>query len=205
MGAELHPVLVEGLGRHGERVVHHRLDAELAELAQDVGHLAVADIVAVLLEVRPRTPTRAPFTVMSASMSSLTTLLGDVRPHVVVDAAPGEDDLRLVAELLGLHREVVRVDPDAVTADQARPEPEEVPLRARGGEDVARPDAHAVEDDGKLVHERDVQVALRVLDDLRGLGHLDGSARGGRPRRRWRRTPPPRARASRRPRRSRPW
>ena len=30
-----------------------------------------------------------------------------------------------------------------------------------------------VEDDGELVHQRDVEVALRVLDDLGGLRDLD--------------------------------
>ena len=34
-------------------------------------------------------------------------------------------------------------------------------------------DAHAIEDDRELVHQRDVEIALRVLDDLRGLGDLD--------------------------------
>ena len=34
-------------------------------------------------------------------------------------------------------------------------------------------DAEAVEDQRELVDQRDVDVALRVLDDLGGLGHLD--------------------------------
>ncbi len=34
-------------------------------------------------------------------------------------------------------------------------------------------DAHAVEDQRQLVHERDVEIAPRVLDDLGGLGDLD--------------------------------
>ncbi len=79
----------------------------------------------------------------------------------------------MVAERLGLRRQVVGVDANAVTADQTRRELEEVPLRAGGREHVARADTHAVEDERELVHERDVDVALRVLDDLRGLGDLD--------------------------------
>ena len=62
-------------------------------------------------------------------------------------------------------------------------EREEVPLGAGRGEHVAGANAHAVEDQRQLVHQRDVQVALGVLDDLGGLGHLDATARGGRPRR----------------------
>ena len=86
---------------------------------------------------------------------------------------PGEDHLGLVAELLRLHRQVVGIDADAVTADEAGPELEEVPLRAGGLEHVGGADAHAIEDDRQLVHQRDVEIALRVLDDLRGLGDLD--------------------------------
>ena len=36
-----------------------------------------------------------------------------------------------------------------------------------------RADAHAIEDQRELVHQRDVEIALRVLDDLRGLGDFD--------------------------------
>jgi len=62
-----------------------------------------------------------------------------------------------------------------VAADEAGTEVQEVPLRAGSLEDLERVDAHAVEDDGELVHERDVEVALRVLDDLGRFGHLDGA------------------------------
>ena len=100
-------------------------------------------------------------------------LFGDEFGHAVVDAAAGQDHLRVVADHLGLVRQVVRVDADAVAAHQARAERQEVPLRAGGLQHFQRVDADLVEDDGQLVHQRDVQVALGVLDDLGGLGHLD--------------------------------
>ena len=53
---------------------------------------------------------------------------------------PGQDDLRLVAELLGPRRQVVGIDADAVSTDQARREWQEVPFRPRGLEDVRGPD-----------------------------------------------------------------
>jgi len=46
----LDAVLVERLGRARRGIVHARVDAELAQLAVDVGDLAVAQIVAVFLE-----------------------------------------------------------------------------------------------------------------------------------------------------------
>ena len=49
----------------------------------------------------------------------------------------------------------------------------EVPLGAGRREHVAGVDAHPIEDQGQLVHQRDVEIPLRVLDDLRRLRHPD--------------------------------
>ena len=125
------------------------------------------------LKVRPRIPTRAPCDRPSARREHLDHRCATIRADAVVDAAAREDHLGLVAELLRLRRQVVRVDADAVTADQARAELQEVPLRAGRVEHVAACGCPAVEDDRELVHQRDVEVALRVLDDLGGLGDLD--------------------------------
>ena len=84
------------------------------------------------LNVRPSTMTCAPFTGKPAWIMLLHRLLGDVLAHAVVDAPAGEDHLRVVAELVGLVRQVVRIDADAVAADEARAERQEVPLGARG-------------------------------------------------------------------------
>ena len=100
-------------------------------------------------------------------------LLGDELAHAVVDASPRQDHLRVIADLVGLVGEVVGVDADAVPADQAGPEGQEVPLGAGGLQHFERVDADAVEQDGELVHQGDVEVALRVLDHLGRLGDLD--------------------------------
>ena len=151
-----------------------RVDAELTQLGQDVGHLAVAQVVAVFLERQPEdADARALHRECPALISIFTSALRHVGADVVVDAAAGEDDLGLVAELLRLHRQVVRVDADAVAADQAGAELEEVPLRAGRLQHVGGADAHALEDDRQLVHQRDVEIALGVLDDLGRLGDLD--------------------------------
>ena len=93
--------------------------------------------------------------------------------HAVVDAPARENHLRVIAQHLCLVRQVVRVDADAVAADQAGPKRQEVPLRARRLQHLERVDADAVEDQRQLVDQRDVEVALRVLDHLGRLGHLD--------------------------------
>src|SRR5262249_47729161 len=91
----------------------------------------------------------------------------------VVDAAAGEDDLRLVAGGLRGRGEVEGIDADAVAADEAGAEVEEVPLGARRLQHVVDRDAEAAEDHGDFVDEGDVEIALGVLDDLGGFGRAD--------------------------------
>ena len=50
---------------------------------------------------------------------------------------------------------------------------DEVPFRTGGFQHILGVDAHQVENLRQLVDESDVDVALAVLDDLGGLGHLD--------------------------------
>ena len=98
--------------------------------------------------------------------------------HVVVDAPSGEDHLRMVANLLGLVGEVVGVDADAVPADQAGAEGEEIPLGAGSRQHLGGIDAQAIENEGEFVDQGDIDVALGVLDDL---GRLrDADAAGGK-------------------------
>ena len=60
-------------------------------------------------------------------------------------------------------------------ADQAGAKGQEVPFAAGGLQDFKGVDAKPLEDEGEFVHERDVEVALGVLDHLGGLGDLDGT------------------------------
>ena len=50
---------------------------------------------------------------------------------------------------------------------------QEIPLGTGGRQHVARRDSHPVEDDRNLVHQRDIEIALRVLDHLCRFGYLD--------------------------------
>ena len=81
----------------------------------------------------------------------------------------------MVTEFVGLPGEVVGVDADAVAADEARLELEEVPLGAGRFEHLEGVDADAVKNDAELVDQGDVDVALGVLNDLGCLGHADAA------------------------------
>ena len=81
----------------------------------------------------------------------------------------------MVPERFRLRRQVVGVHANAVPADKARRKGQEVPLRPRRRQDVGRPYLETVTDERELVHERDVQVSLCVLEHL---GHFRDLDRG---------------------------
>ena len=79
----------------------------------------------------------------------------------------------MIAGLLGAIGQVIRIDSDAVTADQPRLKRQEIPFRARGREHVASIDLERLKDQRQLVHKGDVEIALGVFDHLGRLGNLD--------------------------------
>lgn len=81
--------------------------------------------------------------------------------------------LWVVAGLFGAAGQIIRIDADAVGADQAWMEFLEIPLGRGGGEHVAGVDAQSLEQRGQFIHKGDVEIALSILDDLRGFGDLD--------------------------------
>jgi hypothetical protein len=145
----------------------------IGQFVDDVDDLGVAQVATVFLEGEAQHVDLGTLDIAAAGNHVLDGLLGNELAHAVVDAAAGQDDLRVVAQHLGLVRQVVGVDTDAVAAHQARFELQEVPLGAGGLQHLGGVDADLVKDDGQLVHERDVEVALGVFDDLGGLGRLD--------------------------------
>ena len=98
----------------------------------------------------------------------------DALPHTVIDPAAGKNDLRVVARFLCPVSQIVRVDPDTVAANKARIEFREIPLRRRSSQYVAGINAESLEDGRKFVHERDIESASRVLNDLCRLRDLYG-------------------------------
>ena len=79
----------------------------------------------------------------------------------------------MVAGLLRAIGEIIGIDPDTVSADQAWGEIEEIPFGGGRRKHVLRVDVERVEDGRKLVHESDVEIALRVLDHLGCLRDLN--------------------------------
>src|SRR5574340_1230398 len=127
---EADAIFVLGFARLAERIVHMHVAAEGLQFANDVDHLGIAQVWAVLLESEAEHVDLGALHLHTVGDHFLHRFLCHVGTHAVVDTAPGEDDLRVVAEHVGLMGEIVRVDADAVAADQARAEGQEVPLGA---------------------------------------------------------------------------
>lgn len=89
----------------------------------------------------------------------------------IVDLPRGVDQVGVIAHALGFVHQVIRIHPDAMPANQARTKRQEIPLGSRGFEHIERVDSQLVEDQRQFVHQRDIDVALNVLDHLCRFGH----------------------------------
>ena len=172
---ELDAVFVLRFLRIDDGVVDVHFQPVAAQLGNKIRDFGIAKVRAVFLEGKPGDDRFRAVRGEAGLRQALHRHLGDEARHAVVDAPPGEDRLGLVAEHLGSVRQVIGIDADAVAAHKAGMEREEVRLGGSGAQHLAGVDAHAVEDDRELVHQRDVQVTLRVLDHLGGLGDADAA------------------------------
>lgn len=145
----------------------------LFEGLDDVDDLGVAHVGAVLFESEAEDEDVAVEYLYAFLEHEFDDAVGNVGAHAVVHAASGEDDFGVVAVALGTLGEIVGIDADAVASDESGLEGEEVPLGRCCLEDVVGVDAHKGEDFREFVDESDVDVALRVLDDLGGFGDFN--------------------------------
>ena len=174
-GLQLDAVFVADFVRVGDRVADDDLHAPGLKFAHHVHDLAVADIGAVFLEGDAEDADPTARCIHALLQHQLDGVAGHIARHVVVDAAASQDDLRVVAHGLGLVGEVVGVHANAVAADQAGAEGQEVPFAAGGFQYFYRVDAEAGEQHREFVDKGDVEVALGVFDDLGGFGDLDAA------------------------------
>src|SRR5690606_20224617 len=155
------------------RVVNVDLGAKSLELAHEISHFGVAQIRTVFLERQPHDQDARTFDVDALLNHQLRNPIGYVERHVVIDTAAGEDHLWVIADLLRLVREVVRIHSDAMATHQPRPEWQEIPLGSRSLQDLLGVDAKPVENQRQLIDERNVDIALCILDDLGCFGYAN--------------------------------
>ncbi len=154
-------------------VVHIDVAVVVFQFGNDIDDAGVAQVWAVFLEGEAHDQHFGAFDLDALFGHGLDQLGNDVGAHAVVKAPAGQDDFRVVADGLGFVGEVVRVNANAVAADQAGAKGEEIPLATGRLEYRLGVDTHLVEDECELVDEGDVEVALGVFDDLGGFSDLD--------------------------------
>src|SRR4051812_10710029 len=79
----------------------------------------------------------------------------------------------MVACSFGAMSEIVRIDADTVTTDQPRREPQEIPFGSGSVDHVHLIDAQLLANRRELVHQRNVEVALGILEHFSGLRRPD--------------------------------
>ena len=155
----------------GKRIMHLHGEPVRTQFVDDVGDLRIARIGNIFFKGHTKNRHRGGAGL--ALEQTAHAFARDALADAVIDLAARQDHLRLIPGLLRTVGQVIRIDPDAVAADQPRSEPIKIPFGAGGGEHIAGIDAEAIEQGRKLVHESDVEVALRILDDFCGFRDLD--------------------------------
>jgi len=146
--------------------MRQNLHAEVGKLTDNIHDARIAQIGDVFLKRQAQNRDAGFFDLKVRGDEHLDGFLSDVFSHIVVDPPSRKDHFRTVADAFRFVGQVVGVDADAVPAYEAGAEVEEVPLGSRRLQHFQRIDAHFIEDDGQFVHQRDIDVALRVFDDL---------------------------------------
>ena len=103
----------------GERVVDHGFDHIFVEFADDIDDFGIPDIADVFFESQAEHEHSRALDRLADLDQLFNGILSDELAHTIVDTAPGKNDFGVVTKLFGLIGKVVRVDADAVPADQA--------------------------------------------------------------------------------------
>ena len=156
-------------------LVHdHRFNAVFPQLVHDVDDLGISGIRAVLLEGKAQDRNSGGFDRDIGLDQVFHHVLRHIFSHVVVDPAAGENDLAVIAHHFRAVGQVIGIHADTVSAHQTGEEFQEIPLGSRSLQHGFGVDAHFIENNGKFVHESDIDIPLAVLDDLGGLRNLNG-------------------------------
>ena len=145
--SHLHPILLLSFCRVYPRIIHIHINAIAFKLSDNINHTRIPQIRAILLERQPHNQCPRAFYRYVARDHFADCAADDIAAHTVVNAAPGEDNFGVVADRLSFLRQIVGVNADAVTADEAGPERKEVPFGACRVEYILGVDIELVENE----------------------------------------------------------
>src|SRR5205823_1909469 len=140
---EVEVVLAFDLVRIGNRIIHLYREAVGVQLIDDIGDFGVTGVGHVFLKSHAEDGDRGgpvlPF------QQATNAFARDPLPDAVIDLSAGQNHLRFVTRLLGAIGQIIGIDADAVTPDQAGGELLEVPFGAGGGKHIASIDTKTFE------------------------------------------------------------
>src|SRR5262249_28560865 len=146
-------------------------DAHALQSSQDVDHLGIAYIGDVFLERHAEDRHRG--IGATPSQQGAHAFPRDALTHAVIDASASENDLRMIAGLFGAKGQIVGVNANAVSAYKTWLKVHEIPFRCGGRKHIAGIDAELMKDGAEFIQERDIEIALRIFDNLGSLRDLD--------------------------------
>ena len=160
------------LGGFSHRVMGLDGNAEALESVNDIEHFRIADIGHVFLEGEAENGDGRVGAAIGKEHADA--FLRDAGTYSIIGAATGENDLRMATGFFSPVGEIIGVDAYAMSADEAGAEGQEVPFGASGLQNVDRVDVEGLKHFRQFVHERDVEIALGVLDNFGRFRDLDG-------------------------------
>src|SRR5680860_1460595 len=99
--------------------------------------------------------------------------LGDhIGAHAVVQATSCENDFWVITNSLSLVSQIVGVNANAMSSDEARPERQKVPFCAGSFKNSLGINTHSVEDYRQLINQGNIQVSLGVFNHPVSYTHL---------------------------------
>src|SRR5690606_10920445 len=107
-------------------VVDVDVDVVFAQLAHNVHHARIAQVGAVFFEGQAHDQYLGALDLDAAFGHGLDQLRHHIAAHGIVQAAPGQDDLGVITDGLRLVGQVIGIHADAMPADQAGTERQEV-------------------------------------------------------------------------------
>ena len=157
------------------RLVHNnRINPILTKLLHNIDHLCISGIRAVLLKGEAQNSNPGRFYRYIGFNQVLYHIFGHISAHIVIDTAPGQNDLGMITQFLRLVGEIIRIHADTVASNQAREERKEIPFCPRRIQYGLGIDAQLVKNNGKFVHKSDINISLTVFNYLGRFRHLDG-------------------------------
>src|SRR5690625_460824 len=145
------------------------------ELLDNIHNTCIAEVGTVFLECEPKYQDPSINWVEPALQHEPDCLVGDIGPHSIICAPSGQYHVRMMANLLRLIGQVIRIYANAVSAYQPWPEREKVPFSPGSLQYFECIDVQLIEKNGQVVYQCDVEVPLSVLDDFGCFSYTDAA------------------------------